>query len=202
MPIDLASIRIVLFDLDGTLTVPVLDFPEIRQRLGIAPGANIVETMATLKPGERAAKESALREIELETATRARPNTGATEIVTALRARNIKVAVVTRNFRQATAITLERLGMPFDVAITRDDAPVKPSPECVTEALRQLGATTVGALMVGDGRDDIAAGRAAGVPTCLVTNGGPRRAEADMYVDSPAILLQAFDAAWAALRAR
>ena len=38
----------VIFDLDGTLTIPLLDFNRIRQEIGISDGFPILEALATM----------------------------------------------------------------------------------------------------------------------------------------------------------
>lgn len=194
----LAGVHTVLFDLDGTLTVPVLDFAAIRGRLGLPPGVSIVHALADLPAEQRAGKESLLREIELEAARAAKPNHGAMELVQALQARGLGVAIITRNFAQAVAVTLDALELQVPVVITRDDAPPKPSPEPLLLALKRLQRMPAGSLMVGDFSDDMQAGKAAGAATCLITNGHPPRFEADLFAHSPAELLQAFEAAWQA----
>jgi len=192
----LAGIRTVLFDLDGTLTVPILNFDDIRRRLELPRNDSIIHALERLPPDEREQKQKLLRELELEAARAARPNDGAVELVQALQQRGLGVGIVTRNFAQAVAITLEAIGLAVPVAITRDCAPPKPSPEPIWLALKQLRAPVIGVLMVGDFRDDVQAGKAASVSTCLVTNGGEPRFEADLYVSSPSDLLTRFESAW------
>ncbi|MBE7492087.1 MAG: HAD family hydrolase [Planctomycetes bacterium] len=194
----LAHVRCVLFDLDGTLTVPVLDFADIRARLRLPPGESIVHALARMPLSERQWREDLLRQIELEAAHAAEPNAGAVELVRALQARDIGVAVITRNFGRAARVTLDTLGIEVAVVISREDAEPKPSAQPLLLALRTLAGTPDRALMVGDFDDDMRAGRAAGTRTCLITNGAPPRFDADLYADSPGELLAAFEAAWAA----
>ena len=62
----------------------------------------------------------------------------------------------------------------------------------------RLRRDAAGAMMVGDFADDMQAGRAAGVLTCLITNGAAPRFEAELHFAWPADLLAGFEAAWAA----
>lgn len=74
-----------------------------------------------------------------------------------------RTAVVTGRPRRDAERFLERFqlqGM-FDAVIAREDAELKPSPAPVRRALQELGVSS--AWMIGDTRDDIEAGRAAGV---------------------------------------
>ena len=43
----------VIFDMDGTLVEPLLDFEAIREELGIAPGEGIIEGIEAMDPPRR-----------------------------------------------------------------------------------------------------------------------------------------------------
>lgn len=193
----LKRIRTVIFDLDGTLTVPVIDFNALRAKLGIAHGVSIAHALNLRPQAERDAGFAVVREAELIAAREARANVGACELVHALHQRGIGTALVTRNSREAVAVTLKRLSLEFDVAVTREFGFLKPAPEPVTEALRLLESPADATLMVGDYRDDIEAGRAAGTTTCLIMNSqGPPKWEADLYAPYPRELHQQMETAW------
>ena len=50
--------------MDGTLTLPVIDFVEMRRRAGVPPGADILETIdAIADPAARAAAHAAVEEV-------------------------------------------------------------------------------------------------------------------------------------------
>jgi phosphoglycolate phosphatase-like HAD superfamily hydrolase len=70
--------------------------------------------------------------------------------------------VITRNTRRFAGLTLDRIGIVFDVVVCREDAAPKPSPEPLRLACRRLGTTPSASWMVGDFLYDIEAGRAAG----------------------------------------
>ncbi len=194
----LGSIDTVLFDLDGTLTLPVIDFKALREKLGLPlGGGSLIAALAQLPAKERAAKEAVILEAEQQAARLARPNHGAHELVAWLRERGFKTAVVTRNHPDAVEITLKTLNLKFEVILHRlSGVPTKPAPDAVLEALRRLGARPQGALMVGDFVDDVVAGRTAGTRTCFITNGERRPpSEADLSVAHPGELLRLFAAA-------
>ncbi|MCB9932724.1 MAG: HAD family hydrolase [Planctomycetes bacterium] len=179
----LSHIDTVLFDLDGTLTVPVIDFDSLRNRLGLPHGVSITHALNALPEAERERGFEIVREAELEAARLAKAAHGAVELIHWLHGSGFATGIITRNFRAAVDLTLQALGLEFDVIITRDCAPPKPAPDALLEALRRLGRGPETTLMVGDFRDDMDAGRAAGTLTCLVTNGEPEpRFEADLAV--------------------
>jgi pyrophosphatase PpaX len=91
---------------------------------------------------------------------------GVLEMLAALAARGITLAVVTSKRRRSTALAIERLGLvPYiGAAVSADDvAAPKPAADPLIEALRRLGAAASSACMVGDGIFDIQAARAAGL---------------------------------------
>ncbi|MCC7508774.1 MAG: HAD-IA family hydrolase [Planctomycetes bacterium] len=193
----LAEIRTVVFDLDGTLTVPEIDFDGLRRSLNLPAGVSITHAIAGMQPDQQRAAMQIVQAEERRAARMAVTNPGARELVHALRERDIGTAIVTRNMLEASEIILQAIDVRIDVLITREFGPMKPAPEPVLEALRRTGGSPESALMVGDFGDDMQAGRAAGTRTCLVMNGpGPPRFAADLHVPTPSELLELFMQAW------
>lgn len=60
----LTEIKGVIFDMDGTLTLPVLDFNGIRDSLGLVPGTDILPTVQKYSPEERAKAMAIIEEYE------------------------------------------------------------------------------------------------------------------------------------------
>lgn len=52
--------------MDGTLTIPVLRFAEMRARLGLLPNQDILPTVRTFPPEERAKAMAIIEEMEEE----------------------------------------------------------------------------------------------------------------------------------------
>jgi phosphoglycolate phosphatase len=85
-----------------------------------------------------------------------------------------KKAVISNKPTGATIALLQGLGIRayFDVVLGGNSTSrKKPHPEQLTHVLSTLGVTPSKALMVGDDRPDIEAGKSAGVHTCGVTYG-------------------------------
>ncbi len=58
---------ILLADMDGTVTVPCMDFEEMRRRTGVPPGLDILDEIKSWKDAERRARAyAAIEEIEEE----------------------------------------------------------------------------------------------------------------------------------------
>jgi HAD superfamily hydrolase (TIGR01509 family) len=163
--------RAVIFDLDGTLTEPLLDFDAMRAEIGLRPGLPILEQLAAGDDALRARGEQVLRRHELDAIERATLADGCLELLATLRALSLPAAILTRNTREV----VERFVRKFDLApsfvahYTREDGPPKPSPEGVFRLCRQLGVAPAETLVVGDYKFDVIAGRRAGCRTALVT---------------------------------
>lgn len=156
---------VVLFDMDGTLTLPNHDFPAIKAEMGLAPDTMILEELERLEseePGRARALRAILERHEARAAESAVARAGAREVVASLHDLGVRTGLITRNARRFVRLTLRRIRLDFDVVVTREDAPPKPSPEPLLLACRRLGTRAARAWMVGDYRYDIEAGRAAG----------------------------------------
>ena len=164
--------RLVIFDLDGTLTRPFLDFAKIRAAIGL--GEPLLEAMLALPAGpDRDRAFRVLEDFESEAAERSELNDGAREVLDLLRRRDIPAGLVTRNSRLSARRTLEKHGLAFDIVVSRDDAPPKPRPEPLLKICGHFRVAPTEALMVGDFRLDVLAGKNAGTRTALLTNGRP-----------------------------
>jgi HAD superfamily hydrolase (TIGR01509 family) len=159
----------VLFDMDGTLTEPMLDFPRIKAEMGIGDRP-ILEALAEMNPGERLAAEAVLHRHEEEAARGSTLNPGCRELLDWLGARGVGKALITRNSRRSVETVLERHGLRIDVLVAREDAPPKPDPTPLRLACDRLGVCGAAAWMVGDGQYDVEAGNAAGLRTVWVSH--------------------------------
>lgn len=175
------SIRGVIFDFDGTLTDGgTLDFTAIRRDLGIGHNEGILDYIHSLPVGTgREEAENLLLSREEEAAAASFPREGAEALVLELGAQGIPTAILTRNTRRSLMRSFENFShlspSLFDPIITRDDSHAyKPSPEGVHAIGRRWGIPREELLVVGDYRDDISAGLAAGVHTVYLA---PLRAD-------------------------
>ncbi len=183
--------RLVIFDLDGTITQPHLDFQRIKSEMGAAPDEprTLLEYMNTLSPEKRTIAAGILDRHERKAAAESQLRDGIAELIESLRESGTKVAILTRNSRRSVDTVLSRHSVSVDFVVTRDDAPPKPSPEPVLGICRALGVLPEESLVVGDFRYDVLAGRAAGASTALLsTYDGAAGVEPDFLVrDIPAL---------------
>ncbi len=161
--------KAVLFDMDGTLTVPMFDFPAIRRLLGLPEGAPILEHIGMMPPERRREAEEILHRIEDEIAATAPLADRCNEVLAYLHARGSRVALITRNRRDSVETFLRRHPLPIEVRITREDGPHKPDPYALLLACRQLEVAPGECWMVGDGQFDVEAGINAGMRSIWVS---------------------------------
>jgi len=169
--------RAILFDMDGTLTEPMLDFPRIKAEMGIG-NRPILEALAEMTPAERARADAVLLRHEDHAAANSVLNPGCRELLDYLQQTASATALITRNSRRSVEVVLERHRLRFDAIVAREDGPFKPSPVPLQLACYQLSVRGHEAWMVGDGQYDIEAARAAGVPSLWVSHGRVRHFEA------------------------
>ena len=177
--------RALLFDMDGTLTEPALDFPAIKAAMGIPWTRPILEALAEMTPANRAAAEKILHEYEDRAATESKLNLGCDRLIDWITQRQFKTALITRNSRKSVASVLARHCLSFDLLITRECAngKYKPDPTPLLMACEQLGVSPDDAWMIGDSFHDVNAGVAAGIKTVWISHGQPRTFEHEPWAE-------------------
>ncbi len=165
-----------VLDLDGTLTVPVHDFDAIRVELGLSPGEPILEQLALLPRAEAVPLHARLDSIEEELARGAVGAPGADMLLDSILGRGARVGILTRNTKANALLTLEAIGLggllDGQYVLGRGEVDPKPSPAGIHHLLDRWGLTPAQAVMVGDDRFDLDAGRHAGVWTAHVDPAG------------------------------
>ncbi len=161
-----------VFDMDGTLTLAVHDFPAIKRVLGIPQEDDILHHLAALPAEEAAQKHAWLLEHERELAIASRPAPGAIELVRALCERGCQLGILTRNAHELALLTLQAIGLDDCFAIAdilgRDEAPPKPHPGGLLHLAERWAVTPQELVMVGDYRFDLECAQAAGARGVLV----------------------------------
>jgi HAD superfamily hydrolase (TIGR01509 family) len=178
--------QLVIFDMDGTLTRPYIDFARIKEHIG-AGEMPILEFIASIEDVEERRRVRAIvDEYERDAAENSTLNADVGEVLTFLRGRKIPVAILTRNNRSSVETVLDRHGLKVDLFVTaEDDLPPKPSPEPVLHIARRFGVSPSDVMIVGDFRFDVMSGRAAGARTVFLTNGAlpGETGDADYVID-------------------
>jgi len=162
--------KAILFDMDGTLTEPYLDFDLIKREMGIERSQPILEALARMPPKQRAVAEKILHRHEERAADASTLNRGCVELLSWVREHKMETALVTRNSRRSVRTVFDLHGLHFDVCVTREDGKFKPNPAPLLLACERLKVRPSDAWMVGDGYHDIDAGVAAGIRTVWVSH--------------------------------
>jgi HAD superfamily hydrolase (TIGR01549 family) len=161
-----------VFDMDGTLTLAVHDFPAIKRALGIPEEDDILHHLAALPADEAAAKHTWLLEHERELAVASRPAPGAIELVRTLSERGCQLGILTRNAHELALLTLQAIGLDdcFATAdiLGRDEAPPKPHPGGLLHLAERWSVAPHELVMVGDYRFDLECAQVAGARGVLV----------------------------------
>jgi len=169
------TIKAILFDFDGTLTVPgLIDFLAVKKAIRCPDNSTILEFIAGL-PTEKCRKNAmnVMEKHEDMAARKAGPNQGAEEIIHLLKSKKVKLGILTRNSLKSLKTAMRSFRnmrlRDFDVVITREhDIKLKPHPDGVREACRALKVRPQEMLVVGDYVYDIQAGQGAGAGTVFL----------------------------------
>jgi HAD superfamily hydrolase (TIGR01509 family) len=186
-------IEAVVFDWDGTLvdskralvasfqetTAEVLGEPfptahEDVERMVQVRGQEAFEEIAGGDPELFQRIEEVFHRVYVSQQANIAPFPGALETLARLREAGLLLGVATSKARLRLDLEAERTGIGalLDVSISGDEVAVaKPDPEQVVAAIAALGAEPARTLYVGDGPNDVLAGRGAGAITVAVSFG-------------------------------
>lgn len=165
------KIQAVIFDLDGTLTEPFLDFDLIRREMGLTPeDGGLLEALSEMPEDRRVRAEAVLLAHEQTAAEHSALNDGAARVLDALGTRGIPVGILTRNTRQNAAYVARKHNLHFDAMVCREDGPAKPDGFGVRSLCGQFGAAPGQTLVVGDFKHDLEAALNAGAIAVLLKN--------------------------------
>ncbi len=210
----------VIFDLDGTLLntlqdladsvnyalgkmdMPVRTMQEVKSYVG-----NGVKRLIELAAPEAAAEEDKQRCLEIfkehysrHMLDKTQPYDGISELLKELKRRKIKTAVVSNKFDSAVKELGDLLFPNVFSALIGESENIKrkPSPEGISEAIKQMDTEKSKVIYVGDTAVDVQTAQNAGVPCIGVTWGFRDREElmkagADFIIDHPSELPMILD---------
>ncbi|MHB9138195.1 MAG: HAD family hydrolase [Victivallaceae bacterium] len=173
--------------MDGTLTVPLLDFNSMRLDLGITDGKDIAEVIESWPEPRRTQGWKLIEKHEQAASACNQLQPDALEVISRFAAGNIRLAIITRNTLESVKKLLKaKLNVTFDPILTREFPHMKPSPEPVRHILECWNLPPDECLMVGDYIHDIQSANAAGAVSCYYKNpqGGAYENAADFTVTS------------------
>ena len=160
------KVKAIIFDLDGTITKPCLDFDQIRAEIGIIHGP-ILEAMAQMPPEQQLRANNILIKHELDAAINSRLNPGVHQMLADIRRKNRFIGLVTRNSHDSVNRICQIHGLRFDSVITREDGPVKPDPFAVLQACEIMQVVPQQSIVIGDYLFDLVSAHRAGAKSIL-----------------------------------
>lgn len=160
-------LRGIIFDMDGTITKPKVDFAAIEREIGAKVGF-IIDYAEMSSPEERTRALSILERFEAQAAIESELNEGVLEMLEFLSKKKLKKAILTRNSRKSVDTVLRKHNLHFEYIVSREDAKPKPAPDPIFLLSKKMEIHTDHLLMVGDYKYDIMCGKAAGTRTVLL----------------------------------
>ena len=186
------TLRGVIFDMDGTLTVPNHDFALMYRRVGCVTG-DILSEIETFDEARRNEANRIIHEMETEALEGMRVMPFATELGAYLDGLSIPRGLVTRNVTMSVdhfhvnhwckqkATGQETTLKPFHPALARDFKPYKPAPDALLKICEVWDIDPRECVMIGDSaKDDVVAGNRAGCVTILLDQTGKWKREEDL----------------------
>lgn len=188
--------KLALFDVDGTLmdsqamilasltaafNAEELPLPSRSEMLGIV-GLSLVKAMATLRPDDEAERHERLAQSYKQAFWTFRtdrsfpevPFDGALDLLRRLQARDdVLIGIATGKSQRGVRHIIDQFGLEgvFTTIQTSDDAPSKPHPGMILQAMTETGARPEDTVMIGDALFDIDMAHAAGVKAVAVAWG-------------------------------
>ncbi|XP_020691750.1 haloacid dehalogenase-like hydrolase domain-containing protein At2g33255 [Dendrobium catenatum] len=179
------ALRGVVFDMDGTLTVPVIDFAAMyRAVLGDegytaakfgSPGGSvdILHHIETWPPQEQQRAYEIIADFERQGLDRLQIMPGAAELCGYIDSKQMRRGLITRNVKASVDLFHRKFGLKFVPALSREFRPYKPNPAPLLHICSSWGIPPNEVMMIGDSlRDDVTCGKQAGAFTCLLDENG------------------------------
>lgn len=160
-------LRGIIFDMDGTLTKPNVDFAALEREIGAKVGF-IIDYAERSSPEERMRALDILERYEAQAAMESELNEGVVEMLEYVSKKQLKKALLTRNSRKSVETVLRKHSLHFEFIVSREDTKPKPAPDPIFLLSKKMNIHTDHLLMVGDYKYDIICGKAAGTKTVLL----------------------------------
>ncbi|KAJ4956257.1 hypothetical protein NE237_013040 [Protea cynaroides] len=179
-----ARLKGVVFDMDGTLTVPVINFTamykavlgdqEYASIISQNPsGIDILHHIENWSPDKQQKAYEIIADYERQGLERLQIMPGAAELCGFLDSKEIRRGLITRNVKEAVDLFHLRFGTAFSPALSREFRPYKPDPAPLLHICATWDFHPSEVIMIGDSlKDDVACGKRAGAFTCLLDETG------------------------------
>jgi len=163
-------IKGIIFDMDGTLTIPSIDFIELRRILDMKPDQDLLKVLETYGEEKKKYTIQIIEKFEKEASDNIELQPNVNSVLCTFNKLDIKMGIVTRNSKTNAAKVLSLIDIDFDPVLSREFIPYKPDPAPVNFILDNWNIKPENVMIVGDYRDDIQCGINAGISTCFFMN--------------------------------
>lgn len=169
------KIKGVVFDMDGTLTIPQpWMFKEMRSVIGLTDSKIDILTFISKLPLEQQNEANyKISQVEEKAMLEMQPQLGLMPLLSHLQTLNLPMSILTRNLINSVNHLLSthipsHAHIEFDPILTRSFQPPKPQPDALFHIAEKWGIKADELIMVGDSMDDINAGFDAGAVTVMI----------------------------------
>ncbi|CAI8603000.1 unnamed protein product [Vicia faba] len=183
-PATKTRLRGVVFDMDGTLTVPVIDFISMykavlgddeyhRIKASNPAGIDILKLIDHWPSHQQRQAYDTIARFEQVALDKLQIMPGAAELCNVLDSKKMRRGLITRNMKSAVDLFHQRFGITFSPALSREFRPYKPDPAPLLHICSLWDVQPNEVIMVGDSlKDDVVCGGRAGAHTCLLDQTG------------------------------
>lgn len=175
-------IKLVIFDMDGTVFESHLNWKEIKKELGVESGRILSEIYGD--KGTDFERLEVLEKYEAENSRNTKPLAGIEMFIDFLRSNRLKVSLITNNNRENTAYLLKKYPMDFDLVITREMNMWKPDPDALIHAMNRFGCQPDETISIGDSHFDIISSRKANIANMFIISDNSRPIDSSLIDDS------------------
>jgi HAD superfamily hydrolase (TIGR01549 family) len=161
------TLKLAIFDLDGTVVENNYDWAAIRKDLGLDSGS-ILTYLENLPEPQRSEKYGLLEKYEKIQTEKAVLKEGIKEFLEWLTVAGIKKALVTNNSQKNTRLLLGKFDLDFDLVLTRESGLHKPSGAPFQKVMEFFKLVPEETIVVGDTQYDILAAREAGLSRVFI----------------------------------
>jgi len=162
------SVKLVIFDMDGTVFESFLDWTRIKKELNLK-NRNILRSVYRDSQVDHQ-KLALLEKYEKENTQKTRPIRGIAEFLSFLRQKQVKVALVTNNNKSNTEYLLNKFRLEFHESVTRESGLWKPDPDAFLYLMNRFSSTAAETISIGDSSYDIEASKRADIPYIFIIN--------------------------------
>ncbi len=167
------SLKMVIFDMDGTIFKSNIDWREVKKKLDISIGKTILEDIMSESTYNKE-KIGILERIERKNTLETSPFNGFSKLFAGLKKKYIKTALITNNNLSNSNYLLNKFSLDFDIVVTREMKMWKPRPDAMKYVFEKLNISPKNTISIGDSDFDIISSIESGIGKIYIKRKGIR----------------------------